>query len=91
MPQRSYGDIADTVLPTAVFTLDTLTVLSQSIDKYVALPSQDRLEFFQETMQSLWPAPIDWAHRPQSEEFKCQWAVSTIRFDLYVRKGNFTH
>ncbi|KZV61150.1 hypothetical protein PENSPDRAFT_671199 [Peniophora sp. CONT] len=56
----TYGEIADTVLPAVVFTVDTLNILSQSVDTYVQLAPRDRRLFLQEQMEKIWPEPIDW-------------------------------
>ncbi|VDB90253.1 unnamed protein product [Peniophora sp. CBMAI 1063] len=73
---RTYGDIADTVLPSLVFTLDTLKALEKSVDTYVRLAPGDRRTFFRNQMDDIWTEPIDWACMPRSPEFKTQWSVS---------------
>ncbi|VDB91413.1 unnamed protein product [Peniophora sp. CBMAI 1063] len=69
----TYGEIADTLLPSAVFTVDVLKTLSASVDSYVQLGSRDRRPFLQEQMEQVWPAAIDWTNRPRTHEFKAQW------------------
>ncbi|VDC02770.1 unnamed protein product [Peniophora sp. CBMAI 1063] len=71
----SYGEIADTVLPSAVFTVDNLSVLAKDIDTYVQLPPHDRPAFMRDKMDSIWSEAIDWSCRPQTPEFKNQWSA----------------
>ncbi|VDB84680.1 unnamed protein product [Peniophora sp. CBMAI 1063] len=71
----TYGDIADAVLPSVVFTVDTLNKLAQDVDTYVRLAPSDRPAFFREQMGSIWPESLDWSHRPQTPEFKNQWSA----------------
>ena len=72
----TYGQIANTVLPSMVFTVDALSTLAQNVDTYVQLAPRDRRTFFEEMMQNVWPDAIDWACRPQTIEFRSQWSVS---------------
>lgn len=72
----TYGEIADTVLPSVVLTVDTLNALSGCVDSYVKLAPRDRPAFLQEQMEEIWPTAIDWASRPRTDEFKSQWSVS---------------
>lgn len=76
---RTYGDIADTVLPSLVFTLDTLKALEKSVDTYVGLAPGDRRTFFRNQMDDIWTDPIDWSCLPRTPEFKTQWSVSLKR------------
>ncbi|KZV68683.1 hypothetical protein PENSPDRAFT_687030 [Peniophora sp. CONT] len=71
----TYGDIAETVLPSVIFTIDTLNVLAQAVDSYVQLAPRDRRLFFQEQMANIWPQPIDWGSPPKTEDFKAQWSA----------------
>ncbi|VDB94417.1 unnamed protein product [Peniophora sp. CBMAI 1063] len=85
----TYGEIADTILPSAIFTVDVLTTLSASVDSYVKLAPRDRRSFLQEQMERVWPAPIDWANRPRTDEFKAQWLVgSNCELRLRTRKAD---
>lgn len=72
----TYGEIADAVLPTVVFTVDTLRTLSHNVDAYVRLAPRDHRSFLQEQMEQVWPTVIDWTNRPRTEEFRQQWVVS---------------
>ncbi|VDB96118.1 unnamed protein product [Peniophora sp. CBMAI 1063] len=72
---RSYGEIADAILPSIVLSVRVRDLLSAAVGDFVALEPREHQAFFKEQMGRVWDSPIDWKAKPQGTQFADQWSA----------------